>query len=185
MHDEQAGQRIKTMRETREVPLSELSARSGLSPEKILAIENGEGKISPSLLIRIARGLAIRPGLLLDDQEILGPVIMRTTTTSDSTAPHRRGRPSYLPMAIDKAGRHMEPFLISFSGGEQTKAELSSHGGEEFLYVLEGRIKVDYGTNSYIIETGESIYYDSVTGHRVCAADNSGARLLAVLYTPY
>ena len=41
----------------------------------------------------------------------------------------------------------------------------SSHEGEEFLYVLEGTIEVIYGQNNYVLETGDSIYYDSIVSH--------------------
>ncbi len=43
----------------------------------------------------------------------------------------------------------------------------SSHEGEEFLYVLEGTIEVIYGQNNYVLETGDSIYYDSIVSHHV------------------
>jgi quercetin dioxygenase-like cupin family protein len=79
----------------------------------------------------------------------------------------------------------MEPFLIDIDSASNGGYQLSSHEGEEFLYVLEGAIEVAYGKNSYVVNAGESIYYDSIVDHNVHAAGESKARILAVVYTPF
>lgn len=79
----------------------------------------------------------------------------------------------------------MEPFLIDIDSASENGYQLSTHEGEEFLYVLEGQIEVIYGKNNYVIGEGESIYYDSIVEHNVHAYNQSKARILAVVYTPY
>jgi quercetin dioxygenase-like cupin family protein len=61
---------------------------------------------------------------------------------------------------------------------------LSSHEGEEFIYVLNGNVKILYGNSSYTLSAGDSIYYDSIVEHLVEAADHNPAKILAVVYTP-
>jgi len=56
---------------------------------------------------------------------------------------------------------------------------------EEFIYVLEGIVEINYGKNTYILEEGDSIYYDSIVAHHVHAGAGSTAKILAVVYTPY
>jgi quercetin dioxygenase-like cupin family protein len=74
----------------------------------------------------------------------------------------------------------MEPFIVDIEkDSEQPK---SSHEGEEFIYVLEGAITVEYGKDTYTVKRGDSIYYDSIVPHRVTA--EADARILAVIYTP-
>ena len=77
----------------------------------------------------------------------------------------------------------MEPFLIDIIPSE-TEFTLSSHEGEEFIHVLEGVIEINYGKDIYVLESGDSIYYDSIVAHHVHACPNTSAKILAVVYTP-
>jgi quercetin dioxygenase-like cupin family protein len=79
----------------------------------------------------------------------------------------------------------MEPFLIDIDSASKNGYLLSSHEGEEFIYVLEGVIEITYGKKKFIVNTGESIYYDSIVDHNVHAANESKAKILAVVYTPF
>ncbi|MFW9597584.1 MAG: cupin domain-containing protein [Paludibacter sp.] len=53
------------------------------------------------------------------------------------------------------------------------------------MYVLSGKVKIDYGVHSYVLEAGESIYYDSIVEHLVSGVNNEPAVILAVVYAPY
>ena len=79
--------------------------------------------------------------------------------------------------------KHMEPFVITVRPGEDES--LSSHEGEEFIYVLSGRIAIAYGKDLHDLEPGDSIYYDSLVPHQVRAVGDGPARILAVVYAPY
>lgn len=78
----------------------------------------------------------------------------------------------------------MEPFLIEINATGSDPV-YSSHEGEEFLFVLDGQVVVKYGTDEYLLQPGDSIYYDSIVEHMVSAAKDSTARVLAVVYAPY
>ena len=77
----------------------------------------------------------------------------------------------------------MEPFLIHIQAGSGKECT-STHEGEEFLYVLEGSIRVQYGSEQYVLQQGDSIYYDSIVDHLVTANDATGATILGVVYSP-
>jgi quercetin dioxygenase-like cupin family protein len=91
----------------------------------------------------------------------------------------------YHSLSQDKSGRHMEPFLIDILPAKGVDFILSTHEGEEFIYVLEGVIEINYGKSAYILEEGDSIYYDSIIAHHVHAGNDSKARILGVVYTPF
>lgn len=90
-------------------------------------------------------------------------------------------------MAQDKADRHMEPLVVEIapSGGAPVPDPRSEHSGEEFVYVLEGEATLYYGEETYRLEAGDSVYYDSVVPHFLANESDRPARVLAVLYTPY
>jgi quercetin dioxygenase-like cupin family protein len=149
----------------------------------------------------------VRLGTLLDDHEELGPVITRKGEASGTvrfitgngegnledggkpgpakkTGPGSAGGTTghyFHALAADKSSRHMEPFIVDMEHDEDQPK--SSHEGEEFIYVLEGTIKVEYGKDNYTVNQGDSIYYDSIVPHRVFSSGGA-AKILAVIYTP-
>jgi len=184
------GEKVRKVREFKNLSQEELAERSKLSKELIIRIE--ENKDLPFLapLIRISRVLGVRLGTFLDDASELGPVIARSGTKKPGLSFSHKdsANPSdlnFFPLASDKAGRHMEPFLVEVEPGRDKEFVLSSHEGEEFLYVLSGEVEVSYGKEVFKISTGDSIYYDSVVGHHVHTVNDKPARLLAVVYAPF
>ena len=78
----------------------------------------------------------------------------------------------------------MEPFLIDIHPLSEKEYRMSSHEGEECIYVLSGSIEVKYGTETHVLNEGDSIYYDSIVEHHVHSASGEAAKILAVIYTP-
>jgi quercetin dioxygenase-like cupin family protein len=76
----------------------------------------------------------------------------------------------------------MEPFIVDIEPG--ALQEMSNHEGEEFILVLEGSLKLEYGKISETLNTGDSVYYDSIVPHRVLSTDSNAVKILAVIYTP-
>lgn len=186
------GEKIKNIRESQQISLEDMAERSGLSVEQIERIEDNTDFPSLAPLIKIARVLGVRLGTFLDDQEQLGPVISRKAVNNNANsisfsnnATQSRKHMSYQSLSQDKSGRHMEPFLIDIEPSKGVDFIMSTHEGEEFIYVLAGVVEINYGKNTYILEEGDSIYYDSIIAHHVHAANGETARILGVIYTPY
>ncbi len=184
------GQRIKALREERKISLDDLSERTGLKEKDISRIE--EGALIPGLapLVKISRVMGLRLGTFLDDCENIGPVVTRAGSRTVATRFSGRDRAeeadlTFRSLAHNKAGRHMEPFMIDIEPASSRHVKLSSHEGEEFLFVMGGKVEVQYGKDTTVLEEGDSIYYDSAVPHHVHSAGGEGAKILAVVYTPF
>jgi transcriptional regulator with XRE-family HTH domain len=186
------GGKVRSIRESRNLTVDEVSERAGVDKTQIERIENNMEIPSLAPLIKIARVLGVRLGTFLDDQTELGPVISRAQNsrsqnairfTNDSTI--ARKHMEYHSLSQDKAGRHMEPFLIDIEASGKDDFTPSSHEGEEFIYVLEGVVEIVYGKKKYTLEAGDSIYYDSIVAHHVHAFNDHTAKILGVVYTPF
>lgn len=189
-HVKNVGEKIRKIRELKNLSQDELAERSKLSKELIASIEGNKDLPFLAPLIRIARSLGVRLGTFLDEASEIGPVVVRGGTGKVGvTLTHKNsGTQSYLnfhPLATDKSGRHMEPFLIDIHPSSKKDLVLSNHEGEEFIYVLSGEIEITYGKEKYQISEGDSIYYDSIVNHNVHAASDKPAKILAVVYAPY
>ena len=184
------GEKIKSIRETKQISVSELAERTSLAEEQINRIENNVDIPSLAPLIKIARALGVRLGTFLDDQDEVGAVVCRKEELNNSTisfsnnAMNARTHMQYHSLSNSKADRHMEPFIIDIQTTEETNYELSSHEGEEFIFVMEGAVEIAYGKKTHVIEAGDSIYYDSIVPHHVHGFEGQAAKILAVVYTP-
>ncbi|MDR2390689.1 MAG: cupin domain-containing protein [Planctomycetota bacterium] len=188
------GQRIRRIREGRQMKVEDLAAAiPGGQDANVKLIESLErGELVPSLtpLLQIARALGVRLGSFLDDQT--GHAIVHTRAGEiaavsrfvGSNLGDAREELNFHSLAANKNDRHMEPFLIDVKPHEGAPA-LSTHEGEEFIHVLEGEIEISYGKDTYLVKSGDSIYYDSIVPHHLHAAGNRAAKILAVVYAPF
>jgi len=184
------GEKIKQIREMKKVSIEELAVRSGMELAMIQKIEQEKNIPSLAPLVKIARALGVRLGTFLDDSDNYGPVVVRSGEyqkgarfTSQSS--EAREHLNFFSLAFDKAGRNMEPFIVEIEPGQQSDYMLSSHEGEEFIYVLEGEIEINYGKEVYRLAKDDSIYLDSIVLHNVHAGNNHSAKILAVVYAPF
>ena len=189
---ENIGYKLKRLREDSNISQEELAAQSGVTLNQITSIESG--KVLPSLatLIKLARTLGIRLGTFLDGMESPEP----TVTTPTEQVPQvsvclSKGNGAdiehlkYCSLAENKTDRNMEPFVINVEyTSPDEMSTLSHHEGEEFIMVVKGMVEITYGKNTYVLEEGDTIYYDSIVPHHVHAYESQAARILAVIYTP-
>ena len=186
------GHKIRGIRESKNLTVEEIAESSGLSVEQINSIENDQNLPSLGPLIKIARALGVRLGTFMDDNDSLGPVVTRAedrererSISFSNGASDARKHMEYHTLAQQKAGRHMEPFVIDINPEENPNYTLSAHEGEEFIYVMEGEIEVEYGKDKYNLKEGDSIYYDSIVKHHLHGAPGKPAKILALIYIPF
>ena len=184
------GEKIKQIREMKKMSVEELAERTSMDASLILKIEQDKNVPSLAPLIKIARSLGVRLGTFLDDSNSYGPVIVRSgehhkvfrfTSQSGDTREHL----NFYSLAFDKVGRNMEPFIVDIEPSQQSDYMLSTHEGEEFIYVLEGEVEINYGKDVYLLKKGDCIYLDSIVMHNVHAGNSQPARILAVVYAPF
>lgn len=182
------GKRIQDLRESKQISREELAQNSGLSLGQIICIE--ENTVLPAVahLLKIARALGVRLGTFLDDQDE-SPVVCRETESNHaisftSASSDDRKSMDYRALSSAKTNRCMEPYMISISPETKKNSKSSSHEGEEFLYVMNGEIALDYGNETYSLKEGDTIYFDSVVPHLIYTNSSEAAKILAVVYTP-
>ncbi|MGV8082018.1 MAG: cupin domain-containing protein [Coriobacteriia bacterium] len=184
------GAKITTLRESLRLSRAELAERCECGESVIAGLEEGDTAPSLAPLIKITRALGVRLGTILDDDTNVGPVVTRAGQ-AEETARQKSletssdaGTLGFFSLALGKSSRHMEPFTIAVSPAPEEHHTLSTHEGEEFLYVLDGAIEIEYGKDTHVLRAGDSIYYDSIVPHQVRANGDQPAKILAVVYTP-
>lgn len=184
----QIGPQIRLLRQDRRMTLQDLSQETELSKPLLSQIEN-EQVIPPlATLLRIAKALKVPLQTFFEEEDNTQKCLVVRVGDSNriNRRPRHGGAPQpyhYHSLAYGKKHKHMEPFLVEFDPSQTVKSQTVQHAGEEFLYVLEGRIELTHGNERHILETGDSVYWDSNEPHSLKALGEQVARGIAVLYT--
>ena len=174
------GERLRAMREIMELSAEEMAKRTGLSLEDYMKYEEGQMDFSFSFLYNAANILGIDVMDLISGES---PRLSMATVVRDGKGVkiERSKAYSYRHLAYMFRNKKAEPFMVKVAynpGGEMPK--LNAHEGQEFDYVLEGTLEVTVGGETYVLQEGDSIYYDSSYPHAMRAVDKD-ARFLAVV----
>jgi len=181
-------QRITYFMEKSNVSTDKLAADTGLSKDFIetMLAENVYPPLGP--LMKIARTLGVRLGTFIDDQETTDPyIVRRSERKSQFSVLAEKNKPAslnFFSLGKGKTDRHMEPFFIEIMPESASQKTLSSHEGEEWIAVVKGSVEVIYGKETYNLEEGDSVYYNSVVPHYVSCRGEDKAQIHAVIYIP-
>lgn len=181
---ESLGDRIRRVREMRGLTIKDVSSRTGIDIDTLGRIESS--KLIPALgqLVKLGKALDMKMGYFISPG-IDKPMTVVRKHERRTVSRYGQARSllygySYESLAPDKANRLMEPFIVTLVPTETEKS--STHAGQEFLYVLEGEIKVQVGEHADFLKPGDAVYYDSNQPHLVRCAGTTAAKILAVLY---
>lgn len=182
------GERIRELRENKGLSLQDMANRTGYSSALLSQVENHF--ISPPLggLIKIAKALEVKVGTFFGDEPRESYAIVRKDERKHiSRFASKEGVSygySYESLGFDKKDRQMEPFLVTLEPATVKSEKLSSHDGEEFIFVLEGDMEAILGDHKDVLHPGDCIYYDSTIPHKVQCHREVPTKILAVLWTP-
>nr|WKF60198.1 HTH-type transcriptional regulator PuuR [Paraburkholderia busanensis] len=175
--EEAVCRRLKALRVEQGLTLDALANLSGFTKGYLSRIENG-GKAPPiASLARIARALGQSLSyFFLDDVSSASARLDESKVSvvhKWERKPVARGASAfgydYVSLAHKRADKLMDPFVFTFPESVDVD-QFFQHSGEEFIYVLSGRVAFEVVLNgvtrSYTLEDGDSIYFDSSLPHR-------------------
>lgn len=197
------GQRIKIRRKEIGFTIRELARRTGLSASFISQVENSKTKVSLDSLRLIAEHLDTPMHYFFSEPPIEESYTAAITPCDDDSAPSqtmeyspvvRAGcRPQlFLPdsgvnyeLLVKDLTRNMEPFMGRLSPGTGNVARRLRNPTEEFLFVLAGKLLVGIEENEYILNPGDSIYFEGYDLQKlVCASETEDAVWISVITPP-
>jgi transcriptional regulator with XRE-family HTH domain len=158
------GTNIRRLRKEQNYSMRDFGRKVGVSPSFISQVEMG--KISPSLskLRDIAEGLNTTVGLLIGETD--------NSTSSPIVKKSDRRHTDHLGTGINvellstpDPFKQMEPILIKMDPHATSGENQYQHFGQEFIFVLSGKIKISLNTSDYILEAGDSMYFNSNIPH--------------------
>ena len=159
------GKKIRELRKNKKFSIIDLSQESGLSTGLISQIERNMVVPSIKVMWKIANVLEVNIGYFFDedDENIEEKIVVRknhrkSINTNDSTK-------SYELLMPNLNNKSIEFILITLNEETKINKELVSHKGEECGYIIEGKMKIILENKEYILEKGDSFYFDSKIPH--------------------
>ncbi|MGA9139672.1 MAG: cupin domain-containing protein [Methanocella sp.] len=173
--------RIKELREILGISINDMSSHLKLSKEKYLKYENGAEDIPASDLYEISRKLGVEMSILLTG-ETPRMHYFSVTRKGKGVSVERRKQYKYQSLASNFINKKAEPFIVTVEPKPaNAKVHTNAHPGQEFNYVLEGSLKLIIRDHEFVLEKGDSIYFDSSCEHAMVARNDKPARFLAII----
>jgi transcriptional regulator with XRE-family HTH domain len=180
---------LRQLRFRRRMSIAEVSAATGIAKSTLSRVENDQLSLTYAKLLQLCKGLQIDIAELFASgapTEVVQPSARRTFTPKGEGQPVVVGTQAYDYLCIELAGKKMTPMtgLIRSRSLEESNG-LLKHEGEEFTYVLEGRMALH--TEFYqplILDAGGSVYFDSTMGHAYVSVGSAPLKILCVCTTP-
>jgi len=181
---ESLGDRIRKAREERGLTLKDISSRTGIDMDTLKLMESNEMAPPLGQLIRLGKALDMKMGYFISPGVDRPMTVVRADQRQAVSryGEKKSGQYGYLyeSLAPEKGNRMMEPFVVTLLPTDAE--EFSTHDGQEFLFVLEGEMKVQVGDQVEFLQSGDAVYYDSNQAHLVKSVGGNKTRILAVLY---
>ena len=175
------GKRICEARKALGISIREMAILHNITEEEYLRHENGDADTSFSFLLKTAERFGMDINALISGES---PRLSFYTLTRKVTGTKVDRRPDfeYFHQAAQMKNRMAEPFVVRAPfTGDDAQVHLSTHAGQEFDYVLQGKLKVQLEDKIEILEAGDSVYYDSRHPHGMVAAGGEDCLFLAVV----
>lgn len=179
--------RIRALREDMDLTMQEMADATGRSVAEYAAQESGEHDLSFTFLYKCAERLGVDVIELLtgENPHLTGYSLTRA---ADGLSIKRRAGFEYLHKAPHFKGKLCEPFLVTAPYLEEEQNEpihLSRHAGQEFDYILSGKMRFAYEDHVEELEAGDALLYDSGRGHGMIATDGEPCTFLAIVIRPH
>ncbi|MFE0099730.1 helix-turn-helix domain-containing protein [Streptomyces sp. NPDC059009] len=164
---------LRELRRRASLTLEAAARTVGLSPAHLSRLETGQRQPSLPMLLSLARAYGTTVSELLGETVAERDAVVRA---DDMEASHAGG---WTYWQAGAPGRGMQALRVHVPRGKQGDI-VRVHPGEEWLYVLKGRLRLRLGDTAHLLAPGDSAHFDSLTPHRIAAADAAGADLLFV-----
>ncbi len=171
------GKRIRRVRLDKKISLDNMANETGLSKEFIKKIEAGDQRPSVGTILQISRTLHIDSNFLLKEQDdALQERSKAYTKRTDNYA--------YTPLTPTAENKHLKAFRIVVEAQKSHGGVGFQHEGEEFTYVLKGKVEIQVGDHVNILKKGESLHFNSGIKHDLRNTGKTDAELIVVVYAP-
>jgi len=182
------GTKIKERRQKKRLTLEDLAAKTGLEKSVLTKIEKEETVPPLGTLLKLSKALDISMAYFFEDEVELERISVTRSgerVRVKRRPHHQEGEVDYIYESLEcrNPNKHMEPFLVEFLPMETGDMVFMSHEGEEFHYVLEGKVEFRTDDRVEILYPGDSLYFESEINHSFRSLEGKPAKVVACVWS--
>jgi transcriptional regulator with XRE-family HTH domain len=162
------GERLRELRKRRDVTLAALAERTGISVSTLSRLESGGRKPTLELLLPLAQTYQVSLDELVGAPSTADPRVHGTPVT--------RAGMTMVPLTNRPGGLRAYKLIIRRTGDRTPRI----HEGWEWLYVLEGQLRVVLGEHDLVLGPGEAAEFDTRTPHWFGCAERRTVEVLSL-----
>lgn len=168
------GARLRTLRQERGLTLAQVATTTGISVSTLSRLESGTRRATLELLLPLARGYEVTLDDLVDAPRTGDPrVHLRPVTHGNRTT-----------VPLSRRAEGIQAFkMVIVPPADSAAPDPRTHTGYEWLYVLEGRLRLVLGEHDLVLEPGEAAEFDTRVPHWFAPVGDEPAELLALFGT--
>ena len=173
--------RLRGLRDALDLSVEQIAQDCAVTPEEYTEYESGKKDIPVSFLHRISAKYGVDLTALLFGEE---PKMQAyyVTRAGKGVKVERTKAYSYQDLAAGFAHRVVSPFIVTVEPVDADKPiTMNSHQGQEFNYVLQGRMEIVVGGKSKILNPGDSIMFDATLPHGMRTTGGETVKFLAII----
>ncbi|UTY60949.1 helix-turn-helix domain-containing protein [Massilia sp. erpn] len=170
--------RLKILRKQYGWSLERLAEQTGLTKSYLSKVERGLSTPSIAVALKLSQALQVEVEQLFAEQHNCGLICV---TRADARLPlGAAGEKTYESMAAQMGAKRMMPFMV-YPPRDFTASAFKEHAGEEFLFVHQGDVEVEFPTETVRLAPGDSLYFNSLIPHRTRSVGEVQAQLLVLV----
>ena len=173
------GTTIRQLRLSAGLTLTALATKADLTKSTLSKIETGQVSAPISTFIRIADALGVRLADFFTESATPPPYVLtrkgkgRVITRDGSKFGY-----AYEALGLEMHDHSIAPFLLTVHPGDE--GATFRHGGQEFIYVLSGKMEFTIGAEVLTLRPGDALLFDPTQEHRVQVVGKTPAKFLAI-----
>lgn len=170
-------ERIRILRVNQNMTLKELSEKTGLSISFLSQVERGNSSLAITSLQKIAEVFNVSMASFFENtvnNSYFTPVEGRKQFQIE------RSNMEFARLGGDFAGKVLEPIHIILAP-RQGQEVVFNHPGEEFYFILRGKVLMSVGDKEYEMNAGDAIHFPSILDHTWHNPTDESVHMIAVL----
>ena len=174
--------RLKLLRKKLGVTLETLAEKTGLTKSYLSKVERGLNTPSIAAALKLAKALNVQVEELFSEESdgVDGYSIVRRDQRKSLSSGD--DGPAYAPLAQQIGARALLPFIVH-PPCDFSHSTFKEHLGEEFIFVHEGQVEVDFMNQRIILERGDALHFNAQKPHRIRSLGETQAELLVVIHS--
>lgn len=173
------GSRLTRMRKAHGLTRESLAETVGRSPEFIQELEQNQTSASVGLMIKLAEVFDVDADTFLSSEDQARLSGQRARAYSRRTANYH-----YQSLTPGAENEHLRVFMVTIEARRTHKPVAYRHEGEEFIYVMTGKLELTVDGRRHQLMPGESMKFNSELPHQLKNMSHEDTRCLVTLYTP-